>query len=99
MQKNFSQRKPIRLKEYDYSTPGHYFITICIKNRISLLGIISESKIKLSNEGIIVNRYISSISEIYHNVQIDEYIIMPNHIHILINIKEQGKFTISNIIQ
>jgi len=80
MKDNLPQRKSIRLKEYDYSEPGYYFLTICIKNRLHLLGTIVDSKLQFSKEGIIVTKYISSIHETYDNMEIDEYTIMPNHI-------------------
>ena len=84
MKDNLPQRKSIRLKQYDYSSPGYYFITICIKNRLHLLGAITNLNLQLSKEGLAVNTYLSSIPETYDNVKLDEYIIMPNHIHMII---------------
>ena len=93
------KRKQIRLKDYDYSTLGYYFITICVKNRLHLLGTITELGLELSKEGIRVNTYISSIAKIYNNIQIDECSIMPNHIHMILIINKKENITISNIIQ
>lgn len=92
-------RKRIRLKEYDYSEENMYFITICIKNRLEILGRIEKNELNLSNEGNIVEKNIYKIGEIYSNVEIDEYVIMPNHIHILIFIKNKNGVTISKIIK
>ena len=99
MEINLPKRKSTRLKEYDYSNTGYYFVTICIKNRLPLLGKILNSKLLLSNEGLIVNTYISSISKIYNNIQLDEYVIMPNHIHMILIIHNKEKVTLSSAIQ
>ena len=99
MKNNLPQRKPIRLKEYDYRAQGCYFITICIKNRLPLLGSIKGLKLEISKEGIIVDKYISSFSEIYNNVELDEYVIMPNHIHMILTINKKGDTSVSKVIQ
>ena len=92
-------RKKIRLNEYDYSQENMYFITICIKNREEILGKIIENNINLTNEGKIVNQNINKLEEIYKNIIIDEYILMPNHIHILLTINYKNGITISKIIK
>jgi len=98
---NLPKRKHPRLKEYDYSQNGCYFVTICIKNRLHLLGEIPDNEsvlpnawednpslIVLSNIGITVELYIKSKNEIYSGVSVDLYTIMPNHIHLLISIEK-----------
>ena len=96
-------RKRIRIKNYDYTKENIYFITICTKDRLELLGKIgSENYIKLSQEGKIAKDNIDNIDnieEIYDNAKIHEHIIMPNHIHILLEIKNKKKTTISKIIK
>ena len=93
-------RKKIRLQNYDYSEENMYFITICIKDRLEILGkIIEENKIELTKEGKIAKRNINKILEIYHNIIIDEYIIMPNHIHMLLLIDYKNGITVSKIIK
>ena len=100
MIRNLPKRKTIRLKDYDYSEVGMYFITICIKDRIELLGQIKNEKyIELSKEGRIVDEAINKLKKAYLNIEIDEYVIMPNHIHLIIIIHEKNKITISRIIQ
>ncbi|MEG2215372.1 MAG: transposase, partial [Oscillospiraceae bacterium] len=83
------KRKPNRLKDYDYNQNGAYFITICTKNRRELLGEIPVGddahivpNIKLSQCGIVSQRYIEGIAGI------DKYVIMPNHIHMIIFIND-----------
>ena len=85
------RRKLIRLKGYDYSTPGAYFITICTKDRKELLSRIIVGndahivpKNHLSNYGLICEKYINNINIKYENVTINKYVIMPNHIHLII---------------
>lgn len=93
-------RKRIRIKDYDYSNENIYFITICTKDRLEMLGKIrNENYIELTQEGKIVKRNISTIEEIYDNTIMHEYVIMPNHIHILLEIKNKNKTTISKIIK
>ena len=75
------QRKSIRLKNYDYSSFGYYFITICTHNRELLFGDIVNGKMILNNLGKIVNKFWLEIPEHYSGVELDEFIIMPNHIH------------------
>lgn len=100
MKKNLPTRKEIRLKDYDYSNENMYFITICIKDRLEILGkIIEENDIELTKEGNIAKYNINEIEKIYDNVIIDEYIIMPNHIHILLLINHKNGTTISTIIK
>ncbi|MBO5007946.1 MAG: transposase [Clostridia bacterium] len=84
------KRKPTRLKGYDYSTPGAYFLTICVKDKKQLLskivgddeGIVPQNN--LSEIGLICDRYINNINIKYENVTVDKYVIMPNHIHLIV---------------
>jgi len=78
--------KSFRLNNWDYSTPGYYFITICTYNHNNLFGKIIDNKMELSNMGIITNQCLIDIPKHFSNVILDEYIIMPNHIHLLLNL-------------
>ncbi len=104
-------RKQTRLKNYDYSTPGAYFITICTKDKKTILGkitvgdVLNKSQMHLSQIGKITNREILQIESHYDNVKIDKFIIMPNHIHMIVVITERinpfptsRKYDIPNII-
>ncbi len=93
-------RKKIRLNNYDYSQENIYFITICVKDRVELLGKIDKANnIILTKEGNIVKKAIHKLEEIYKNIIIDEYIVMPNHLHILLIIKYKNGTSISRIIK
>ncbi|WMJ22852.1 transposase [Paludicola sp. MB14-C6] len=77
------QRKSNRLKGYDYSQNGAYFVTICIKNRYEMLSDICRGWALLSPIGEVAENQINTLSKRY-NVKIDKYVIMPNHIHMII---------------
>ena len=86
---NLPRRKPNRLPNFDYSTPGAYFITICTENRLPILskivggGAVDAPQTQLMKPGQIVQRYILSGDRI-RGVTVDKYVIMPNHIHIIL---------------
>ena len=84
----FPKRKHPRLKEYDYSTDGGYFVTVCVKNKEKLLGApaLIDGKIKLTPIGETAEKHIKSINSAYDGVRVDSYVIMPDHIHMLITI-------------
>lgn len=90
MTNDLPKRKPTRLKEYDYSSHGAYFITICTHNHRKILSEIvgdvhERPAIKLTQYGIIADEIIKKIPHRF-NVKIDKYVIMPNHIHLLISL-------------
>ncbi len=74
-------RKSIRLTNYDYSQNGLYFITICTHQRLPLFGEIVDGVMNLNRAGIMVDKIWREIPEKYSGVIIDEFVIMPNHIH------------------
>jgi putative transposase len=75
------RRRSIRLKDYDYSQAALYFITICCENRHHLFGEILGDKMKLNNAGENAKQCWMSIPQHFPNVQLHEFVIMPNHIH------------------
>ncbi len=79
-------RQSIRLKGYDYSKPGRYFITICIQNRKHLLGKIIDSQMILNDAGKMIEKWYYEMENKYPNIKCDEYIVMPNHFHCIIEI-------------
>ena len=114
--KEANVRKNIRLKGYDYSSVGYYFITICVKDKHETLwtnpvgaafGRPSfTTPTPLSEIGALINSEIQKIEDVYESVRIDKYVIMPNHIHMIIVLTEttgedgrpQAAPTISRII-
>ena len=83
---NFNRRS-IRLRNYDYSQAGAYFVTICCQDRQCYFGRIKNRKIELSIFGHIIKMNWENIPGHFKNVILDEYVIMPNHMHgiIIIN--------------
>ena len=80
-------RRSIRLKEYNYSSEGFYFITICTEGRRCLFGTIINGKMVLNDYGKIVdNEWQNTIKIRNGDVVLHEYVIMPNHIHAIIQI-------------
>ena len=84
------KRKNIRLKEHDYSQAGYYFVTICTNDKKNLFWNVGATcgrqfqKSPLSKIGEIVDLEITKINSIYKDVEINKYVIMPNHIHMII---------------
>ena len=74
-------RRSMRLKGYDYSSPCAYFITICAWNRECMLGEIIDGKMKLNDYGQAVQQEWMHTGDIRPNVELDEFIVMPNHFH------------------
>jgi putative transposase len=81
-------RKSIRLKDHDYAGQGMYFVTVCVKDRKCLLGEVMDKKMRLNNNGKIVEQWWQKISEHFPCVKLAEYIIMPNHVHGIIEITD-----------
>ncbi len=86
-------RKTPRLKGFDYNSVGAYFITICTQNRRCILsrvvgtGVLDGPQIELTKYGKIADKYINQLNEFYNNLSVESYVIMPNHIHILLWVK------------
>ncbi len=77
-------RRSIRLSNYDYTQDGAYFITLCTYNRDLLLGVIEQDSVQLSPVGGMVQEEWLRTPAIHTYVTLDEYVIMPNHIHMII---------------
>jgi putative transposase len=79
-------RRSYRLQQYDYSRAGLYFITICTQARKCLFGIIKDGKMILNDAGKIANECWLKIPEHFPNAVLHEYIVMPNHVHGIIEL-------------
>lgn len=86
MSKQFPDRKRIRLKDYDYTKPGYYFITINTNQNIQNVSKVINGKIELNESGKIIDMVWNDLPKHYLNCKLDEYIIMPNHIHGIIKL-------------
>ena len=77
-------RQSLRLREYDYSTPGAYFITICLQNRRCLFGSMVSDEMHLSDAGLMVRDSWLQVPRFYPPCSTDEYVVMPNHLHAIL---------------
>ncbi len=92
---NIPKRKHIRIEDYDYSTPGAYFITVCVQDRKLILWNVGAATCRpnLSKIGSVVEAAILQIPGHYPAVSVDKYCVMPDHIHMIlsINTDEDGR--------
>lgn len=90
------ERKPLRLKEYDYSQNGAYFVTICTRDRAPLFGRMVGAAhpggpyVELSELGRIVEQHLAAIPSVYRAAEVDRYVIMPDHIHFILSLDQNG---------
>ena len=96
-EKELPKRKPTRLRYFDYNASGAYFITICTENRRQILSHIvggdvldAPNTIELLPYGKIADKYINQLNNFYDHIKVDRYVIMPNHIHIMLFVLEDG---------
>ena len=88
------KRRHPRLKNYDYSEYGSYFVTVCVQNRQPMLSTVVgrdaliPPMVQLTPYGRVLDKYIQKINSVYTDVCVDKYIIMPNHFHLLISITQ-----------
>ena len=87
MKHNQRHRKSLRLRDFDYSQGGGYFITICTHNRECVLGELTNGRFILSPIGEEAKEFWQEIPKHFKNVQLDEFIVMSNHVHGIIIIK------------
>ena len=89
------KRKQLRLPDYDYSASGAYFVTVCTQGRCCILsdiavGALHEApaiSVRLTQIGQIVDEVIRSLPARYSDLEVDQYVVMPNHIHLLLRIE------------
>ncbi|MBQ7034004.1 MAG: transposase [Clostridia bacterium] len=90
------KRKTTRLKGYDYGAPGAYFVTICTHNRKCILsnivgeGLCALPKNTVTSIGKEIEKSIQYINGNYIGISIDKYVIMPNHIHLIVILEDSG---------
>ena len=93
----FPKRKHNRLESYDYSSYGVYFLTFCTINRKCILsrivggGVLDAPYPNLTNMGRIVEKRIQSMNQVYQDIQTIKYVIMPNHVHLLVSVQPESE--------
>jgi REP element-mobilizing transposase RayT len=79
-------RRSIRLKEYDYAKAGLYFITICCQNKICRFGYVGNGEMILNEAGKVIEKEWINLKTRFPNIELHEYVIMPNHFHAILEI-------------
>jgi len=95
---NKHHRKSIRLKGYDYAKEGLYFITVCCQDRICLFGEVKDGKMMLNDAGKVAEECWLAIPNHFPNVVLHEHVVMPNHIHGVIEIAEDKRLSSTNAV-
>lgn len=83
-------RRSIRLSTYDYSRPGSYFVTAVTRSRECLFGEVHDCEMSLNKAGEMVRYVWTGLPDRFLNVNVDNFIVMPNHIHAIIDIHDVG---------
>jgi len=91
MEGKYKNKKQYRYKNYDYSQNGMYFVTICTKDREEFFGEIKNGKMELSEIGSIADKFWREIPDHLSFTDLDEFAVMPNHIHGIIEICKEGE--------
>lgn len=81
-------RKSIRLKGFDYSLPGFYFITLIAQNRLCLFGEIEIGNIHLNEIGLLVEDCWRGLTKTFSDIGLDEFVLMPNHLHGIVELED-----------
>lgn len=84
-------RRSIRIKNYDYSQAGAYFITLCVQNREWVFGEIIDRKMQLSPAGENVFLQWTNLPQRFSGLELDVFVVMPNHFHAIISINSVGQ--------
>ena len=87
----FHHRRSICLKNYDYAQSGAYFITVCTRNRENLFGEIVDGEMHVNHFGSIVRKCWDDLPHHYSGVELDAFVVMPNHVHAIIMVLEDAE--------
>ena len=90
----FFSRKSPRMPHYDYSTGNYYFVTICTHEKQCIFGMPQ----KKNGLGLFVQQHIQRIQTHYSSAYVDKYVVMPNHVHMILVIKNSGEVDLAQII-
>lgn len=93
------ERKSPRLKDYDYTLPGTYFVTICQRQKLHIFGEVLEGEMFLSPAGVIVHSCWSELPQHYPNMSLDCFVVMPNHTHAIILIIQQTRHGLTEMVR
>ena len=80
----------VRLEQWDYSWPGYYFVTICVKGHECVFGEIIDGKMQLNELGKIAQRFLVEIPNHFKDIELSEFVVMPNHVHVIVVLKNRS---------
>jgi len=87
---NDPRPRSLRLPGYDYSQAGAYFVTACTQNRVMLFGEVIDGDVRLNEMGTIVQQIWDDLPTHYHGIDLDGFIVMPNHVHGIIILADES---------
>lgn len=92
MERSIRPRKQLRLSDYDYSSPGYYFVTICTRARQCVFGEVVDGITRLNDVGMMVEKCWREIPGSYQTVHLDRCVVMPNHLHgiVILSVAHEG---------
>ncbi|MCO5216124.1 MAG: transposase [Thermomicrobiales bacterium] len=93
----------VRMKGFDYRTPSYYFVTVCTHNRACLLGSVRNEEMVLNHAGQMIADITHTLTERYPQATTDSFVIMPNHVHLLIGLNldihlEEPALSLINVV-
>jgi len=91
-------RKSLRLKNYDYSRSGYYFITICTHNRLGCWGTIENGIMTLNDSGVMISEVWLEMPNRFEDLYLHEFVVMPNHFHAIVEIGALGQFPLGRLV-
>ncbi|MDA3884337.1 MAG: transposase [Candidatus Delongbacteria bacterium] len=98
MDKNLKSRKENRIKGYQYDQPGYYFIALCTFDKQRLFGKIVNDEMIKNDLGKMVDMIWHNIPKYYNGFDVDEFIVMPNHIHLIIEIHSETQLSLFDVM-
>ncbi len=93
------ERKRQRLSPFDYSEPGAYFVTICTAERRFLFGEIRDGAMQANASGVLVEQTWRDLPSVVPTIDLDAFVLMPNHVHAVIAIRERGGRDLAEIVR
>jgi putative transposase len=83
------RRRQLRLRGYDYSAPGLYFVTACTQRRACILGRVLNDAVVLTSAGVAARDCLIAVPRHYGGVHVDSFIVMPNHVHAILEVRQR----------
>lgn len=92
------ERRPLRLRTYDYSSTGLYFVTICAHLRVCVFGSVVEDSVYLSRIGEVARDCLLAIPRHHGAATVDSWVVMPNHVHALIGLDDRNEVELGDVV-